>query len=241
MALVFNGLELGAIVLGDPDRQPGHAGGRVDLVRGPPAASGIRRARPRLLLRLMPSDVRVLRRPAAVAGPGRRSTVVCLWVDLHFFARGREPSFREGVDLEHRLAGVLAARRGRRARALRRRRRDHLHDRLLHRALAVARQPVRVPAAVLVLRDRRGVPGAAAVLGHRGGARAARPGDPRRRRADRAVPLRHLRARRAAARARLPDPPGRRRERRPGQEPDRAAACASSSRSRPRTTAATGS
>ena len=24
-------------------------------------------------------------------------TVVCLWVDLHFFARGREPDFREGV------------------------------------------------------------------------------------------------------------------------------------------------
>jgi tellurite resistance protein TerC len=24
-------------------------------------------------------------------------TVACLWVDLHFFARGREPSFREGV------------------------------------------------------------------------------------------------------------------------------------------------
>jgi tellurite resistance protein TerC len=24
-------------------------------------------------------------------------TVVCLWVDLHFFARGREPAFREGV------------------------------------------------------------------------------------------------------------------------------------------------
>src|SRR5688500_18671176 len=24
-------------------------------------------------------------------------TVVCLWVDLHFFARGREPSFREGA------------------------------------------------------------------------------------------------------------------------------------------------
>ena len=24
-------------------------------------------------------------------------TVLCLWVDLHFFARGREPSFREGV------------------------------------------------------------------------------------------------------------------------------------------------
>src|SRR5215213_894601 len=24
-------------------------------------------------------------------------TVVLLWIDLHFFARGREPSFREGV------------------------------------------------------------------------------------------------------------------------------------------------
>ena len=24
-------------------------------------------------------------------------TVVCLWVDLHFFARGREPTFREGA------------------------------------------------------------------------------------------------------------------------------------------------
>ena len=24
-------------------------------------------------------------------------TVACLWVDLHFFARGREPSFREGA------------------------------------------------------------------------------------------------------------------------------------------------
>ena len=45
----------------------------------------------------------------------------------------------------------------------------------------------------------------------------------------------------AAARARLPDPAGRRRERRPGQELRRAAACASSSRSRPTTTAATGS
>ena len=24
-------------------------------------------------------------------------TVACLWVDLHFFARGRAPTFREGV------------------------------------------------------------------------------------------------------------------------------------------------
>ena len=30
-------------------------------------------------------------------GDPRRATIVFLWVDLHFFARGREPSFREGV------------------------------------------------------------------------------------------------------------------------------------------------
>jgi tellurite resistance protein TerC len=39
---------------------------------------------------------------AFFSGPGpwlvlAAVTVVCLWVDLHFFARGREPSFREGV------------------------------------------------------------------------------------------------------------------------------------------------
>ena len=30
--------------------------------------------------------------------------IVFLWLDLHFFARGREPSFREAVDLVDRLA-----------------------------------------------------------------------------------------------------------------------------------------
>jgi tellurite resistance protein TerC len=39
---------------------------------------------------------------AFFSGPGpwlvlAAVTVACLWVDLHFFARGREPSFREGV------------------------------------------------------------------------------------------------------------------------------------------------
>ena len=170
----------------------------------------------------MPVHVRLLQGPGPVADPRRGHGRLPVGRPALLRARPRAELPR-GRRLERRLAGLLAARRRRGAGALRRRRRDHLHDRLLHRALAVARQPVRLPAAVLVLRDPRGVPGAAAVLGHRGGARAARPGDPRRRRADRAVPLRDLRARRAAARARLPDPPGRRRERRPGQEPDRAA------------------
>ena len=34
---------------------------------------------------------------------------VFLWLDLHFFARGREPSFREAVVLVGRLARVVAA------------------------------------------------------------------------------------------------------------------------------------
>ena len=54
MALVFNGFELGAVVLAVLIAQQVVAGGRVDVVRGPPAARGLRRARPHLLLRLMP-------------------------------------------------------------------------------------------------------------------------------------------------------------------------------------------
>ena len=52
LALVFNGFELGAILLADPDRQLRHPGRRVDLVRGRPAARRLRRLRDRLLLRL---------------------------------------------------------------------------------------------------------------------------------------------------------------------------------------------
>ena len=63
MALVFNGLELGAICHGRPDRQPGHPGGRIDLVRGPPAASCVCRAGLGLLLRRMSFGF--------ISGPGR--------------------------------------------------------------------------------------------------------------------------------------------------------------------------
>src|SRR5215216_4518599 len=114
---------------------------------------------------------------AFFSGPGpwlvlAALTVLFLWVDLHFFARGREPSFREGVWWSVGWLGVSLL-------------------------------------------------GAVVVLGHRRHARAAGAGDPRRRRADRAVPLRDLRPRRAAAGARVPDPARRRGERRPGPEPDR--------------------
>ena len=241
LALVFNGFELAALVLAVLIAQQVVAGGRVDLVRGPPAARRLRGAGAHVLLRLM-----ILPPPAFFSGPLpwlvlAGVTVCFLWVDLHFFARGREPTFREGVwwSLGWLVVSLLAARR--RAGALGLRRRDHLHDRLLHRALAVARQPVRLHPALRVLRRARGAPRAAAVLGHRGRARAARPRDPRRRRADRAVPLRHLRARRDAARARLPDPARRERERRPGPQPDGARRCGASSRSRASTTARAGS
>ena len=45
MALVFNGFELGGILLADHHRQPRHQRGRVDLVRGTAAAGGLLRAR----------------------------------------------------------------------------------------------------------------------------------------------------------------------------------------------------
>ena len=42
MPLVFNGFELGAVLLAVADRQRGHSRGRVDLVRGRTAAGGLR-------------------------------------------------------------------------------------------------------------------------------------------------------------------------------------------------------
>ncbi len=95
-----------------------------------------------------------------------------------------------------------------------------LHHRLPDRALAVARQPVRLPPAVRLLRRPLRAPSAAALLGDRRRARDARRLHPRRQRADRAVPRRHLPARRRPDRARLPDLARGLRERRPGQEPD---------------------
>ena len=72
MALVFNGFELGAVVLAVLIALAGDAGGRVDVVRGPPAARGVRGAGPHLLLRLMAVPVRVLLRPAAVGSSSPR-------------------------------------------------------------------------------------------------------------------------------------------------------------------------
>ena len=162
-----------------------------------------------------------------------------LWLDLHFFARGREPNFREGViwSIGWLVLSLLRRRwscwaldgaRGRRP----------LHDRLPDRALAVARQPVRLHPAVRVLRRARRSCGARLLFwGIVAALVAARPRDRRRHRADRAVPLRDLRARRAAARARLADLARRRGERRPRPQPDGPRSCASSSRSRASTTA----
>ena len=156
------------------DRQPGHARGRVDLVRGPPAAGGLRGAgRSPSTSSDGCASARVLRRAAAVADPRRPDGRLPLGRPALLRARPRAELPR-GPLVEHRLARRLAAGRGRRARARERRRRGHVHDRLLHRALAVARQPVRLPPAVLVLRRAGGAPRAAAVLGHRRRARAAR-------------------------------------------------------------------
>ncbi|CAA9535860.1 MAG: Integral membrane protein TerC, partial [uncultured Solirubrobacteraceae bacterium] len=159
-------------------------------------------------------------RRASMDRAHRGSAVVPLAGPALLRARAR-PRLQRGRALEHRLARRQPLRRRAVARPRLLRTGDRLHDRLPHRALAIARQPLRLPAALLVLRCAAGAAGAAAVLRHRLRARAARPGDPRRRRADRGVPLRHLHPRRDAAAARLPDPQGRRRERRPRQEPHR--------------------
>ena len=121
-----------ALVLAVADRQPGHAGRRVDVVRGPPAAGGLPRHRRRVLLRLTPStyDTRsyigvvpvnlppLIAPPLAALGddPGAIVVVIAivvalLLVDLLLFARDREPTFRESVVVEHRLARARRARR----------------------------------------------------------------------------------------------------------------------------------
>ena len=87
MSLVFNGLELGAIFLAVLIAQAVTHEGESTWFEGAPAARGLRRAGLHLLLR------RLMLSWAALAAV----TVLLLWVDLHFFARGREPSFREGV------------------------------------------------------------------------------------------------------------------------------------------------
>ena len=95
MALVFNGFELGAVVLAVLIAHQVVAEGESTWFEGLQLLAVYVVLGPHLLLRLMVA-FRVLLRPAAVGDPRRRQ-VVFLWVDLHFFARGREPSFREGV------------------------------------------------------------------------------------------------------------------------------------------------
>ena len=155
MPLVFNGFELGAIAARGPDRQPGHARGRVDLVRGRAAARRLRRAGHRLLLRLMTA--------AFVTGPGpwlalAGITVALLLVDLKLFARGREPTFREGVVWS--IGWLVLACSWRRSCGCSSSADDAVTYTTVYfdRALAVARQPVRLPAPVQLLRGAAEVP-----------------------------------------------------------------------------------
>ena len=226
MALVFNGFELGRDPPRGADRQ---RRSRTRASRRGSRASSCSRSTPCSGSPSSSSDARrrrVLHGPAAVAR-ARGVTVVLLWVDLHFFARGREPTLPRGRGLEHRLAGRLAARR-RSSCSCSPARDDavtYTTVYFIERSLSLDNLFV-----FLLLFAYFGVPeeyrarllfwGIAAALVLRGA------GDPRRRRADRAVPLRHLRARRAAARARLPDPARRRGERRPRPQLRRAAGAA---------------
>ena len=129
--------------------------GESTWFEGLAAASPIRPHGRRLLLRVMGL-------PAGAALVA--ALLLFLWLDLHFFARGREPSFREGVVWSIALARRQPARRGRAARVRGLRDGDRVHDRLLHRALALARQPLRLPPALRVLRHARRAAGAAALL-----------------------------------------------------------------------------
>ena len=80
--------------------------------------------------------------------------VVLLLVDLHFFARGREATFAESVrwSIGWLVLGLSSPASCSRSTAARTR---QLRHRLPHRALAVARQPLRLHPAVRVLRRAR--------------------------------------------------------------------------------------
>ena len=89
MSLVFNGLELGAIFLAILIAQAVTHEGESTWFEGFQLLSVYVVLGADLLLRLMSGALPWV----ALAG----LTVFLLWVDLHFFARGREPTFREGV------------------------------------------------------------------------------------------------------------------------------------------------
>ena len=96
MALVFNGFEVGAIFLRSrsPTRSPRR---RVDLVRGPPAAGRVRRARADLLLR----DLRLRRPPGGrlrLQLPVRGAEAVAEQVPEGAVLAGQQPEPEQDVD-----------------------------------------------------------------------------------------------------------------------------------------------
>src|ERR671925_618843 len=99
-------------------------------------------------LSLYVPDVGVAR---TLGGAGRRAAGLPLARPALLRTRCRAELPRGG-GLVDRLARAQLARGARGAGLPRRRGRRPLHDRLPHRALALARQPVRLPAALLVLR-----------------------------------------------------------------------------------------
>ena len=179
MALVFNGFELGAVLLAILIANLVIARGRVQLVRGPAAAGRLRGAR-------ASSSSTHDQRPAAVADPERRRHRAALAGPALLRARARAelPRGRRSGAIGWLVLSLLVAVGFWLAGD---RRSGQLHDRLPHRALAVARQPLRLhPALRATSACPRSYRARAAVLRHRGGARAARLRDPRRRRAHRA-------------------------------------------------------
>ena len=121
----------------------------------------VRPAWARLLLRLMGDWLATGRRSSRPSSSSSGSTCTSS-------RAAASRAFREGVVWS---IGWLVAQPARRRRHLLvldgPERRGQLHDRLPDRALAVARQPLRLPPAVRVLRGARRAARAAAVLGHR--------------------------------------------------------------------------
>ena len=87
MPLVFNGFELGAVILAVAGRQPGDQRGRVDLVRGGAAAGALPDPRRRLLRRLR----RVRAQPLSSASAAS-TTSSCVFGETLGKARAIRPS-----------------------------------------------------------------------------------------------------------------------------------------------------
>jgi hypothetical protein len=68
LALVFNGLEVGALPHGDDHRQPHHEPGRIDLVRGAHVARRLQRPGGRILVRVDKAPRREEGRPGRGLG-----------------------------------------------------------------------------------------------------------------------------------------------------------------------------